>query len=92
MAFERYKKMSISEDFRNGVFKLATGNVSNYWPIFGLDYTPVSQKIEDKAIGCGAQIFSCRYWYFHILVNCIFCYALMLIRTQYNGRKKMEGH
>lgn len=57
MAFERYKKMSISEDFRNGVFKLATGNVSNYWPIFGLDYTPVSQKIEDKAIGCGAQIF-----------------------------------
>lgn len=57
MDFERFRAMSIDEEFRDGIFKKVTNEVSNYWTIFGLDYTPISQKIEDKAIGCGAQIF-----------------------------------
>ena len=55
MKFEKFKTMSINDEFRESVFKRVTGEVSNYWTMFGLDYTPVSQKVEDKVIGCGAQ-------------------------------------
>lgn len=55
MKFEKFKAMSINDEFRESVFKRVTGEVSNYWTMFGLDYTPVSQKVEDKVIGCGAQ-------------------------------------
>lgn len=57
MKFNRFKAMSIDDEFREGIFRKVTNEVSNYWSIFGLDYTPVGQKIEDKAIGCGVQIF-----------------------------------
>ena len=57
MNFERFKTMSIDEEFREGIFRKVTNEVSNYWTIFGLDYTPISQKIEDKAISYGVQIF-----------------------------------
>lgn len=55
--FEMYKAMSIDDDFRKGVFEKVTNEVSNYYRIFGLDYTPISEKIEDKAIGCIIRIF-----------------------------------
>lgn len=56
MKFEKFKAMSINDEFRESVLNNVTGKVSNYWTMFGLDYTPISQKVEDKAIGCGTQV------------------------------------
>lgn len=55
--FESFKSMNIDNEFRESILRKVTNAISNYWSIFGLDYTPISQKIEDKAISYGVLVF-----------------------------------
>ena len=54
---ENIKLMNLEDDFIKNAFPLLRDEVSNYYWIMGLDYTPVSQKVEDKAFGCFGHAF-----------------------------------
>ncbi len=54
---ENIRRMDLEDDFRNNIFPALPNEVSKYYWILGLDYTPTSQKVEDSVMGCGAHAF-----------------------------------
>lgn len=54
---ENIRRMDLEDDFRNNVFPHLPNEVSKYYWIMGLDYTPTSKKVEDAAVGCGGHAF-----------------------------------
>lgn len=50
---ERIRIKKIDDHFRNNAFYLFSNEISNAYPLFNLDYTPITKKIEDKSINCG---------------------------------------
>jgi hypothetical protein len=55
-SYECIKKWSIDEDFMKTVFPIVDRTLPSFYLMFGLDYTPTSQKIKDEVDGCLEQI------------------------------------
>lgn len=55
-SYETIKKWSLDEDFVKIVFPIIDRTLPSFYLMFGLDYTPTSQKIKDEAEGCAGQI------------------------------------
>ena len=55
---ENMRRMDLEEDFRNNIFPHLPNEISKYYWIMGLDYTPTGQKVEDAAMGCGSHAFA----------------------------------
>ncbi len=52
---ENIRRMDLEDDFKTNIFPNLPNEVSKYYWIMGLDYTPTCQKVEDAAMGCGAK-------------------------------------
>ena len=53
---ENIKRMNIEDHFVQNAFPLFWNEISQYYWIMGLDYTPVSAKIEENTMGCVGHI------------------------------------
>ena len=53
---EKIKRMDLEDDFKNNVLPHLINELSKYYWIMGLDYTPLQQKVEDKSVSCVGNI------------------------------------
>lgn len=55
-SYECIKKWSLEDDFAKNVFPVVDRILPSFYLMFGLDYTPTSQRIKEEAGGCVSEI------------------------------------